>query len=152
MLGQNLIQFEQVAANPTLPQHAGSSGEEQAKQLIPFPGTELKQDREGSDSVQVSSEGAGMVGAGESGPRDESAEAIRERQQERLKKIAEQVDSKLEDSLRLKFDRDENTGVSFFQLIERDTGDIVKQFPPEEIIEAMDNNRELRSLMLSELA
>lgn len=39
------------------------------------------------------------------------------------------------EQLRLRFSRDEETGKDVFQLVEPDSGEVVRQIPPENILE-----------------
>ncbi len=65
----------------------------------------------------------------------EELEQARQQEQERLSQVAEEVNEKLNQSLSLRFRKDEETGTEFFQLVESETGDVVRQIPPESILE-----------------
>jgi uncharacterized FlaG/YvyC family protein len=84
---------------------------------------------------------------------DESlSKSIKDASEERLKKIAEEVNKKLDKSLKIRFGQDETTGIDYFQLIEKKSGDVIRQFPPEEFIEISKSNQDVRSLLFSEQA
>jgi len=79
-------------------------------------------------------------------------EQTREREEERLSRISEQISENLDDGLKLKFATDEETGMSLFQLVEQDTGEVVRQFPPEEMLDFLEKFRDFSGFLLSEQA
>ena len=62
-------------------------------------------------------------------------ESSRSKEAERLDQLQEQISEKLNSSLSLRFKEDQETGIDFFQLIEAESGDVVRQIPAEEVIE-----------------
>jgi flagellar protein FlaG len=83
--------------------------------------------------------------------REDDEEALLQEQQ-RLQRITEELNGKLNDSLRLRFEKDQETGVDVFKLIERETGDVVRQVPSEEVLEFMRKFRSFSGLLFSEQA
>lgn len=108
-----------------------------------------------ASAVSLSEDNADAVsnaaGTGE-GQDEKLEESIREKSDEQLEKLAEEVSKKLDKSLQIRFDQDEESGVDFFQLVEKKSGEIIRQFPPEEFIEIAKNNREITNLLFSEQA
>jgi len=90
-------------------------------------------------------------------PEEKTAEATREAidqsrelEQERLEEITEELNSQLNENLSLRFGRDENSGENFFQLIEKDTGDIVRQIPPQSLIDFKERLRDFAGLLFNQ--
>ena len=83
----------------------------------------------------------------------QSIEQTNEQEQERLDQIARAVDERLNDNLSLRFRQDEETGEEIFQLVEQETGDVVRQIPAEEVLEFMKKFEEsVSGLFISEQA
>jgi flagellar protein FlaG len=82
-----------------------------------------------------------------------SIELSQEQEKDKLSQIANDVNERLNDSLSLRFRRDEETGEDIFQLVEQDTGDVVRQIPAEEVLEFMKKFEEsLSGLIFSQQA
>lgn len=82
----------------------------------------------------------------------EGTEAIQKQAQERLTKLVEQANAKLSEDLALRFRTDEETGIDYFQIIEKQTGDIIRQYPPDEILNLVERLREMQGLIVSQEA
>lgn len=83
-------------------------------------------------------------------------EAIQEQAQERLDKrlkdLVDQVNSKMDENLSLRFREDAETGIDYFQIIEKESGDVIRQYPPEEVLTLIQRVREMQGLLVSEEA
>jgi flagellar protein FlaG len=79
-------------------------------------------------------------------------ESAREAERERIGKITEEINERLNNELTLRFGEDEETGVGFFQLVEKETGDVVRQVPPESILEFMKNFQGFSGFLFSQQA
>ena len=64
-----------------------------------------------------------------------SLESARSKEAERLEELHEELSETLNSSLSLRFKEDTETGIDFFQLIEPESGDVVRQIPAEDVIE-----------------
>jgi flagellar protein FlaG len=69
-----------------------------------------------------------------------------------FEKLKEELDSKLNKNLSLRFGNDETTGKDFFQIVEKDTGDVVRQFPPENFIDFLKKFNTISGLLFSDQA
>jgi len=67
----------------------------------------------------------------------QSIKSTQDTEREKLTQIAEDVTGRLDDSLSLRFSQDKETGTDIFQLVEPETGDVVRQIPAEEVLEFM---------------
>ena len=77
-------------------------------------------------------------------------EKAKAEEEARLEKVTQELNGKLNENLSLKFGQDEESGVSFFQLVEKDTGDVVRQFPPESILEFRDKFKDAAGLIFNQ--
>lgn len=67
--------------------------------------------------------------------------------------LAEKLSEQFNDNLALRFERDEETGRQIFQLVDKETGDVVRQIPPQQILEFSKRFQEFVSgLLFSEQA
>jgi flagellar protein FlaG len=82
----------------------------------------------------------------------EALEEAREAERERLEKIKTELNERLNENLSLKFGKDESTGRDFFQLIEKDTGDVVRQIPSQNIIDFMKKFKDFSGLLFNQSA
>ena len=55
-------------------------------------------------------------------------------------------------SVRLKFETDEETGERVIQLIDSETGEVVRQIPPEELLHVMKALRDLKGMLFSTIS
>lgn len=83
---------------------------------------------------------------------EQAVEQSRDEEEKRLQRITEELNDKLNESLRLRFEKDQDTGVDVFKLIERESGDVVRQVPSEEVLEFMRKFRSFSGLLFSEQA
>lgn len=83
---------------------------------------------------------------------EQAVEQSRDEEDKRLQRITEELNDKLNESLRLRFEKDQDTGVDVFKLIERESGDVVRQVPSEEVLEFMKKFRSFSGLLFSEQA
>jgi flagellar protein FlaG len=83
----------------------------------------------------------------------ESAKASQAEEKE-LKEIQDFIDSVQPDFQKnnhsLRFKTDEETGIQFFQIVNKQSGDVVKQFPPEEMIQLADNLHNLSGIIFNQ--
>lgn len=82
----------------------------------------------------------------------EAVERAREAERERLEKIKSELNERLNENLSLKFGQDEKTGENYFQLVEKDTGDVVRQIPPQNIIDFMKKFKDFSGLLFNQSA
>lgn len=82
----------------------------------------------------------------------ESLDEARKAERERIKKIAAELNDKLNENLSLKFGHDEKSGKDFFQLVEKDSGDVIRQIPSEEILDFMRKFKDFAGLLFSQQA
>ena len=76
-----------------------------------------------------------------------------QQEEERIKEAAEEISEKLNESLSVRFRTDEETGESVYQFVEKETGDVVRQIPPKDLVEFNKRFDEAVSgLLLSEQA
>jgi flagellar protein FlaG len=66
---------------------------------------------------------------------EQGLESAKTREAERIQEIQKDLSEKLNSSYSLRFKEDQDTGIDFFQLVEPDTGDVVRQIPAEEVLE-----------------
>lgn len=76
----------------------------------------------------------------------------REQELERLERLSEEINQKINERLTVRFSTDEETGVDLFQLIEQETGDVVRQIPSEELLEFLKKFQDTSGLLFSEQA
>jgi flagellar protein FlaG len=82
----------------------------------------------------------------------QNIEAEREQEKERLARISEELNERLDGQLSLRFRTDEETGIDLFQLIKQDSGEVVRQVPAEEIVEFMKRFQSFSGMLFSEQA
>lgn len=66
-----------------------------------------------------------------------------------LNELTQKLNQRLDPSLNLRFLQDEETGLDFFQIVDKQSGEVVRQYPPEELIEATADLREVSGLIFS---
>ena len=124
-------------------------------------GKQAEEDKRGSifeseeDSVQLSATAVAIEEPKESEEEQQvivNSVDLKEKTEERFAKLADEVNKKLESTLKVRFGQDEDTGIDYFQLYERKSGDVVRQFPTEELIDAIERTRDVTSLFVSEQA
>jgi flagellar protein FlaG len=74
-----------------------------------------------------------------------------EQSESAFKKIIAETNQKLNRSdLKLRFGTDEESGIDYFQLYDKENGDVVKQFPPEEILKVIANLKDMAGIIFNE--
>lgn len=68
---------------------------------------------------------------------------------EKIKKLTEKINRRLDPSFNLSFDKDEETGLDFFQIVDKKSGEIIRQYPPEELLEFVGDFRHVSGLLFS---
>jgi flagellar protein FlaG len=53
-------------------------------------------------------------------------------------------------SLRLRFGTDQDSGLDYFQLYDRKNGDVIKQFPPEEMLEMVADLKQMTGVIFNQ--
>jgi flagellar protein FlaG len=53
-------------------------------------------------------------------------------------------------SFNLRFRTDEDTGLEFFQIVDKKSGEVIRQYPPEEYLALVENLREVTGLIVSD--
>jgi flagellar protein FlaG len=81
-----------------------------------------------------------------------SAERLQAQAQERFSAVVKQINERLSDDLSLRFRKDEDTGINYFQIIEKETGDVIRQYPPDEMLKLVENLRDMQGLLVSKQA
>lgn len=105
---------------------------------------EATQTHEDDDAQTVSS--AERVG-------EQSQEVLadsKETERERLENITQELEKQLNTNLSLKFGQDEETGKDVIQLVEKDTGDIVQQIPPQAVLDFVEKFNDFAGLIFNE--
>lgn len=104
-----------------------------------------------TDKVDLSQKESVSPGqAGLSNGSDEKAAAMKEAESV-VKDMVQELNSKFDrSSLRLRFGTDKESGLEYFQLYDRQNGDVVKQYPPEEMLEMVATLRDLTGVIFNE--
>lgn len=76
-------------------------------------------------------------------------EAARAAERERLEKATEELNQKLNQNLSLRFGEDQASGKDFFQLIEKETGDVVQQIPSQDVLDFVQKFRDFSGLLFN---
>ena len=71
---------------------------------------------------------------------------------EGLAELANDLTTQLSGNLRIKFLTDENTGKDYFQLIDKETGEVIRQYPPDEMLRMAEKFQDVSSLIFSSQA
>jgi len=79
-----------------------------------------------------------------------AAEKAEELEQKRLEKLTDELNGKLNENLALRFGKDAKTGEDFFQLVEKATGDVVRQFPPQSIIDFREKFKDFAGILFNQ--
>lgn len=155
---------ENSVAKPTVPLPSSSpsqSRKDMAAQEVEGKPTALGEDRdvavftsraETSESTQANALTANLNTPEAEADSEPAEENARVREEERLAKMAENINERLNDSLEVRFRRDEETGVSFFQFVDRESGEVVRQTPPEHTLEFMKKFQSFTGMLFSEQA
>jgi len=77
---------------------------------------------------------------------EQSSKAV-SKLQEQLAELNRKFDRS---NLNLRFGTDEESGIDYFQLYDKKNGDVVKQFPPEEILKVIANLKNMTGVILNE--
>jgi flagellar protein FlaG len=71
----------------------------------------------------------------------------------RTRKLVEEVQDYLDNiNIQLSFDIHEKTGDMVVQVLDRETGDLIRQLPPEELLDLKDKLSELRGVLFHQKA
>lgn len=71
-------------------------------------------------------------------------------EEKRLEKLTKELNEKLNENLTIRFGQDEDSGENIVQLIEKKTGDVVRQFPPQEILEFRERFKDYAGLLFNQ--
>ena len=88
--------------------------------------------------------------AEENDQKSDETSITQEKAHEVFKELEEGLNKQLSDDLELRFLTDEDTGLNYFQLIEKESGEVIRQYPPDEMIKLVQDLREVSSLLFSE--
>ena len=88
--------------------------------------------------------------AEENDQKSDETSITQEKAHEVFKELEEGLNKQLSDDLELRFSTDEDTGMNYFQLIEKESGEVIRQYPPDEMIKLVQDLREVSSLLFSE--
>ena len=81
---------------------------------------------------------------------EDNAKEVKE-SESAIKKMVQEMNQKFDrTSLRLRFGTDEESGLEYFQLYDRKNGDVVKQFPPEGMLEMVANLKDMTGIIFNE--
>ena len=92
------------------------------------------------------------IGLAESPEKEVATEVARAQERERLARLSEEINAKINERLTVRFKTDEETGVDLFQLVEQETGEVVRQIPSEEILAFLRKFQDTSGLLFSEQA
>lgn len=68
-----------------------------------------------------------------------------------IKKMVQEMNQKFDRSgLHLRFGKDQESGLDFFQLYDKKNGDVVKQYPPEEMLDMVAQLRNMAGIIFNE--
>lgn len=96
---------------------------------------------------------AGTSGSGTENLIQSNLQAAESQEEERRQDLKEDISETLNEKLSLRFSQDKDTGTDIFQLVEPDTGDVVRQIPAEEVLEFIKKYQSsVSGLLLSEQA
>jgi flagellar protein FlaG len=124
-------------------QHSGTQkgGETASNTADPFAGADVILLSEAADSVKgsvlTSKEGPDQADLARQTNSNTDAEKAKADEANRLDQFKQEANQKLNESLALRFRHDEETGTDIFQLVEQDTGDVVRQIPPDDVLDFM---------------
>ncbi len=102
------------------------------------------------DAVQVSQEGIALSAKG--GPETQQQEAQQEvvNPEANLKNIREAIQAAEKRSTALKFSVDEDNGELIVKVVNKETGDVVREVPPEEVRELRKALAEMKGLLVKQ--
>jgi len=80
----------------------------------------------------------------------DALEKARVAEEKRLEKITDELNEKLNENLSLRFGKDEGSGENVVQLIEKKTGDVVRQFPPQAILDFREKFKDFAGLLFNQ--
>jgi len=83
---------------------------------------------------------------------EEATEETRAQERERLERLSEEINAKINERLTVRFRTDEETGIDLFQLVEQETGEVVRQVPSEELLAFLRKFQDTSGLLFSEQA
>lgn len=110
------------------------------------------------EAAQSNEREQGLAAAGDEAEGTEgliasNLEASEAQEEERRQGLKEDIDETLNEKLSLRFRQDKDTGTDIFQLVEPETGDVVRQIPAEEVLEFIKKYQSsVSGLLLSEQA
>jgi len=85
----------------------------------------------------------------ESEGQETTLEAARDAERKRLEKATEELNQKLNQNLSLRFGEDQDSGKDYFQLIEKETGDVVQQIPSQDVLDFVQKFRDFSGLLFN---
>lgn len=94
--------------------------------------------------------GAATSGASQDAASREALDKAREAEQKRLEKLTKELNEKLNEDLTIRFGQDEESGEDIVQLVEKKSGDVVRQFPPQELLEFRERFKDYAGLLFNQ--
>ncbi|MCB1053154.1 MAG: flagellar protein FlaG [Acidobacteria bacterium] len=70
--------------------------------------------------------------------------------QQNLEQLATQVNRQTDQSINVRFRKDEETGLDFFQIVDKKSGEVLRQYPPEEFLNLVKNLQDVSGLIFSD--
>jgi flagellar protein FlaG len=107
------------------------------------------------DVLSISSEGQKIAGSPATSTHESETKqpSVAAANQEELDSLVQALNQHMSRSnLRLRFGTDEESGLDYFQLYDRKNGDVVKQYPPEEVLELTAQLQDLAGTMFNQEA
>lgn len=103
-----------------------------------------------SASQPDSSVGSAVAGQQGSSPATGQQADARFLLEERLAELSQRMEQQQAGSFNLRFRTDEDTGLEFFQIVDKKSGEVIRQYPPEEYLALVENLREVTGLIVSD--
>lgn len=75
-----------------------------------------------------------------------------EKAAQRLQKLIDETQDVQQENVKLEINLDEDSGRFVYQSINRDSGEIIKQFPPEDLLDILSKFREIEGLAVDDNA
>lgn len=93
--------------------------------------------------------GGGKVGSGGNTPRKVESESAKLTEPQYVTKTTDTISEISHLGVNLKFAVDEETGEHVVKVLNPETGDVIRQFPPEEFLQVIENLRNLKGMLFS---
>lgn len=120
-------------------------------QVIPFKDAERTEQPKAGKERSAADVGASILQSESVVSADNTAET-----QDPLQRVAAMLQEIMpEENLRntrLRIDKDDNTGDYVYQTLDNDTGEVIRQFPPETIMEMLSKIRDVEGVAIDKLA